>query len=204
MRHFFALCIMRLLAYFLSCLLDQTNDLHTEIWTFFFYKNVQKVSVYNIVSKASFAYILIHLNTFPYIWIYFNKVQYIFIHFNTFIHISIHFHIFRYILGLFCHFNHTHSNFGILLSKYHFFGDKSNLTDYVSKSRPIHLESVAREKKQKFLKNVHQRLHVNYFLLKEFFFSISAVLLVYLSSLRLSSDHCCLSVIQFPSLTDQL
>ena len=169
MRHFFALCIMRLLAYFLSCLLDQTNDLHTEIWTFFFYKNVQKVSVYNLVSKASFAYILIHLNTFPYIWIYFNKVQYIFIHFNTFLHISIHFHIFRYILGLFCHFNHTHSNFGILLSKYHFFGDKSNLTDYVSKSRPIHLESSGREKKAKILEKCASKVTCELFSFKRIF-----------------------------------
>lgn len=98
--------------------------------------------------------------------------------------------------GLFCHFNHTHSDFGILL-KVSVLGDKSNLTDYVSKSRPIHLE-----RKRKFLKNVHQRLHVNYF----------GCFLKNLSSVRMYSLFtcpvydlvtifaCALSVIQFPSL----
>ena len=201
MRHFFALCIMRLLAYFLSCLLDQTNDLHTEIWTFFFYKNVQKVSVYNIVSKASFAYIWIHFRTF----------EYISIKFSTYLFISIHFYTFQYIFTFF----DTFWDFfviSIILIRILAFCSQSITFLGISQILQITFQSqgqftlrVAGErKKQKFLKNVHQRLHVNYFLLKEFFFSISAVLLVYLSSLRLSSDHCCLSVIQFPSLTDQL
>ena len=89
-------------------------------------------------------------------------------------------------------------------SKYQFWGISQILQITFQSQGQFTLRVAGERKKQKFLKNVHQRLHVNYFLLKEFFFSISAVLLVYLSSLRLSSDHCCLSVIQFPSLTDQL
>ena len=128
-----------------TCLLDQTNDLHTEILvTFLLLKNM--------------------------------------IFFNFFV-ISI---ILTLILA-FC-------------SKYQFWG--------ISQILQITFQSqgqfTLRERKRKFLKNVHQRLHVNYF--RCFLKNLSSVQLYSLFTCPVydlvTIFACALSVIQFPLLTN--